>query len=753
MPKKLLLAFALSLIVFAPAHADENFSAMNPTVKVTAYKKLYTGQVLGIASGSGTVISADGLIITNNHVIFDEDEQKPFDTFEICITFDVQKEPVCKYTATLVANDKDFDLAILKISAKDVYGKPIPSLKYLDYQNGAAPKEQTQVQIVGYPASGGETITIAKGQISGFDTVNNHKYFKTDTDFDHGSSGGTALDADGNYIGIPTYIRSYAENVGYFLDLREALPWIRAHIQDAAKPNEKAEVQLQKNLARLETANDKHQLTFSDYPGLSVTLPNDWKFYEINDESFYAEQEKQAESVGISVYLNPYQYEIDKGYLDRLDEELAKIKKEYPDYKKEDAKIAGQSAWKLSYSYGNQEQYAYYIPYGYSLVSISYTINKDEADKQEKAIKEVLDSVKFTKPALENPPLQATISFDDPPFSVTVPEGWRIQENPSTDPMDLLAEAVQKGNFDGYMRWSYKQIPKDEKPLSTKDRAEQAAKGLEFSNSKLIYKKDDVVADGLNGFLYTYEYEGDKYQEMHKRLTLTLENGDFQFEIECDDLAAVFDKNLDDVKTMLESFKFTGGDEAKKGVYEFGSLNYSFSDIQYHRFAKEIGELADKGILQGYSDGTFKPEKPVTRAEALKLILMSKNDMEKEKGLGKEVNFTKYAAKDAFKFRDVTKRDWFNKFVQYAAEKKVLSGYADKSFRPQNPVTVVEALKMVVGVYEIQIWAGDTDPWYKKYMEKGYELGLIPRGLEDANHKLTRAELAYIVDSVYGQAK
>ncbi|MBN1258527.1 S-layer homology domain-containing protein [Candidatus Peregrinibacteria bacterium] len=753
MSKKLLFSLLLSIVFLLPAHADENFSAMNPTVKVTAYKKLYTGRILGIASGSGTVITADGLILTNHHVIFDENEQKPLDAFAVCVTFDVQKEPVCKYTASLVANDKDFDLAILKLDAKDVFGKTLPALKYLDYQNGVAPKEQTQVQVVGYPGSGGETITITKGQISGFDQFNSHTYFKTDTDFDHGSSGGTALDMDGHYIGIPTYIRSYAENVGYFLDLREALPWIREHLMAQASPDGKTGGRLRHELARLETANENRALAYSEYPGFSITLPEDWKFYEVGDEGFYAEQEKQAESVGLSVYFNPYQFEVDKRYMDKLDEELAKLKKEYPDYKKEEAVFAGQKAWKLTYSAYNQRQYAYYIPYGYCLLSLHYAIRLDEEEKQLRVIQPVLDSIELTLPPQTDPKLSRTIAFDDPPFEIAVEGRWRAMKNPGNHPLDLLAEAVREGNFDGFMRWNYRQTPKDERKLSPKDRMDEATKGLEYSDSKLIYKKEDVVADGLTGFLYTYEYEGEKYQEMHKRLTLTLQNGDYEFKIIYDDLSANFDKNLDEVKAILESFRFRGGDETRKGTYDFGPLDYSFSDVQYHRFAGAIGELADKGIVQGYPDGTFRPEKPITRAEALKIILISKNHMEKERGLGKEVNFTRYAAKDAFKFRDVAKRDWSNKFVQYAAEKEILSGYADKTFRPDNPVTTVEALKMMMGVYEIPLWQGETNPWYKKYMEKGYELYLIPRGLEDPNHKLTRGELAYIVNSVYSQAK
>ena len=108
---------------------------MNPTVKITSYKKLFTENVVAYGSGSGTVVTKDGIVITNNHVIFDEDEQKALDAFEICITFDVSQEPVCKYTGRLIARDKDLDIALLKINKDDVFGKRLPDLKFLNYKN------------------------------------------------------------------------------------------------------------------------------------------------------------------------------------------------------------------------------------------------------------------------------------------------------------------------------------------------------------------------------------------------------------------------------------------------------------------------------------------------------------------------------------------------------------------------------------------------------------------------------------------
>jgi len=758
MIKKLIFSLFASLIFVIPAFAatTEDFSQMSPTVKVTSYRKLFIGQALAYGSGSGTVITPDGVVVTNHHVIFDEEEFRPLDAFEICITFDVQKEPVCKYTARLMAYDKDMDIALLKINGTDVFGKTLPSLKYLDFNNNAVPKERTEISVVGYPASGGETITVTKGQISGFEKFNDYNYFKTDTDFDHGSSGGTALDSEGNYIGIPTYIRSYAENVGYFLDLREARKWIGENIgKDTIKDlptgqaGLKTENILKNDLARLSKANDDLKYTMADYPNLEVTLPAGWEFLQINDTSFFASQKNLSNPVGFSVHIADYQYEIDQGYMDKLDDELSDYKQNYPDYKKEDVTFAGQKAWKISYTSYDSKNYAYYIPYGYTIVGLSYSIDLNESDKQEAAMKAPLESFKFTKIPIKDPTLPDTIKFDDPLFQISAFGDFRIQKNNDKQSGTLLAEAVQKNNFEGSFAIYYEQIPKDERQLSAKERLDDATKNM--YGDKLLYKNDEVVLGGLKGFLYTYEYEGSKYQQIRKHLVTKIRNNDYEFSFEYDDLTADFDKNLGTIKNMLDSFKFNGEGAVSGIPNSYGNLGSTFNDVQFHRFAQAISDLSEKGIIKGYPDGGFHPEQLVSRGEALKIILESKNYLENDKKSKKAVDFSQYEKKNPT-FKDVNSFNPFLKYIQYAYEKKFLSGYSDGNFRPNQNVNLVEALKLIINTYEIPVWGGDTDPWYKKYMDKGFELSLIPYGMYDPAHNLTRAELAYLVSSVYKQA-
>ncbi len=750
MLKKLPLLLLALFLTTGLASANEDSSQMNPTVKVTSYKKLFIDQVVAYGSGSGTVVSPDGIVITNHHVIFDDDEFKPLDGFEVCITFAVKDEPVCQYTARLIAQDKDMDIALLKINEKDVFGNALPALKFLDYQSNIAPKEETEITVVGYPGSGGETITITKGQISGFEKFNERNYFKTDTDFDHGSSGGTALDPQGNYIGIPTYIRSYAENVGFFLDLREARGWIDENIVKTPIRDIATERLLEAELARLKKSNDDLKYVQELYPHASVTLPEGWEFIEINDDSFFASQKNLSNPVGFSVFTSDYQFEVGQGYLDKLDEELEGVQENFPDYKKEEITFAGEKAFKITYTSFSNKNTTIYIPYGYTMVGISYSIDLDESEKQEKAIKPALEAFSFTKSSLTVPALSDTLRFDDPPFEITAAGDFRFQKNREKRSSDLLAEAVQKDNFEGNVTLYYSQISKDERHLTAKERLDEIVKSL--SGRKLVYKNDEVVLGGLEGFLYTFEYEGRKYQQIRKRMSVSVRHDDYEFSIDYDDLTEDFDKNLPLIQKMLDSFQFKG-ELSELGIEtSYGNLGFTFNDIQFHRFAQAISALAEKEIVSGYKDGGFHPEQLVNRVEALKMILESKNHLETEKGSKKIVDFSQYAKKRV-SFWDVNSRHSLMKYVEYAKEKDFISGYGNRTFRPNQNVNLVEALKLIMSAYEIPVWAGDTDPWFKKYMDKGFELGLIPYGMYEPGHFLTRAELAFLVNTVYRQAK
>ncbi len=148
------------------------------------------------ASGSGVIISEDGYIVTNNHVIDGADQ--------INITLPNKKS----YKATLVGADPSSDLAVIKIEAK--------GLPYLVYGNSDDAKLGQWVLAIGYPLS--LDVTVTAGIISAKSrsiNINSRQskspvesFIQTDAAVNPGNSGGALINTNGELIGINSAIAS-----------------------------------------------------------------------------------------------------------------------------------------------------------------------------------------------------------------------------------------------------------------------------------------------------------------------------------------------------------------------------------------------------------------------------------------------------------------------------------------------------------------------------------------------------------------
>ncbi len=109
----------------------------------------------------------------------------------------------------------------------------------------------------------------------------------------------------------------------------------------------------------------------------------------------------------------------------------------------------------------------------------------------------------------------------------------------------------------------------------------------------------------------------------------------------------------------------------------------SFSDVEsgFHQEAS-INWLQQNGVVQGYSDGTFQPDKPVNRAEFLKMLYGT---------MGMDI----FDSSVKLPFSDVPKYEWYTKYVKQAYKDGVINGYPDGTFKPENEIDVLEALKIV----------------------------------------------------------
>lgn len=112
----------------------------------------------------------------------------------------------------------------------------------------------------------------------------------------------------------------------------------------------------------------------------------------------------------------------------------------------------------------------------------------------------------------------------------------------------------------------------------------------------------------------------------------------------------------------------------------------SFPDVSAsHENVKAIVTLFRAGLIAGYPDGRFGPERSINRAELLKILIGS---------IGTDAG----ELKPADCYPDVRASDWFSPYVCAAASRGWVNGYDDGLFKPERNVSLAEALKMFVNV-------------------------------------------------------
>ena len=165
-----------------------------------------------MASGSGVIISDDGYIVTNNHVVSGADQ--------VTVTLSDRKT----YTAKVIGADPSYDLAVIKIDAKN--------LPFMLYGNSNDTKIGQWVLAIGYPLNLDATVTAgiisAKSRSLGLNRDRTggtamavESYIQTDAAVNMGNSGGALINPNGQLIGINSAI---ASPTGYYNGYSYAIP-------------------------------------------------------------------------------------------------------------------------------------------------------------------------------------------------------------------------------------------------------------------------------------------------------------------------------------------------------------------------------------------------------------------------------------------------------------------------------------------------------------------------------------------------
>ncbi len=167
-----------------------------------------------IGGGSGFIVSSDGYIVTNKHVVSDTSAE-----------YTVFTNDGKKYKATVIARHPTLDLAVLKIDAHN-----LPTVQLSDSNNlmlgqdaiaiGYALGQFRNTVSVGIISGLSRNITASSPEGTGSESIND--VIQTDAPINPGNSGGPLLNSDGQVIGINVAMVSGAQNIGFSIPINQA---------------------------------------------------------------------------------------------------------------------------------------------------------------------------------------------------------------------------------------------------------------------------------------------------------------------------------------------------------------------------------------------------------------------------------------------------------------------------------------------------------------------------------------------------
>lgn len=148
-----------------------------------------------------------------------------------------------------------------------------------------------------------------------------------------------------------------------------------------------------------------------------------------------------------------------------------------------------------------------------------------------------------------------------------------------------------------------------------------------------------------------------------------------------------------------------------------------------------VDVLTKLEVLAGYEDGTFRPNGLISRAEFTKII-------SSVTGGTKSDNYPLYESD----FADVAKSHWAFKYILHCKALKLVDGYEDGTFRPDDNITLAETIKICLSAigYNNLITEQSSD-WSKPWIDMAYEYKLIDSKDKNSDSMVTRLEVAELV--------
>ncbi|MFA4891559.1 MAG: beta-propeller domain-containing protein, partial [Candidatus Gracilibacteria bacterium] len=155
----------------------------------------------------------------------------------------------------------------------------------------------------------------------------------------------------------------------------------------------------------------------------------------------------------------------------------------------------------------------------------------------------------------------------------------------------------------------------------------------------------------------------------------------------------------------------------------------AFSDVESDNpNIDAINYLQANEMVDGYDDGTYKPEANINRAEFLKIVMGA----------------TSYEPKGEDCFEDVGD-EWYAPYICKAKELELIDGYSDGTFKPGQEINFAEASRIVANLLGLPVDENYDENWFQMYVEALESAKAIPASIEDFGKTLTRGEMSDMV--------
>lgn len=160
----------------------------------------------------------------------------------------------------------------------------------------------------------------------------------------------------------------------------------------------------------------------------------------------------------------------------------------------------------------------------------------------------------------------------------------------------------------------------------------------------------------------------------------------------------------------------------------------SYPDIDSNDAAAEaVFDVSSLGIMEGFEDGTFRPEEKLTRAQFAKIAVTTMG--------------VRDASPVATDFSDVTADHWASGYIKFASDAKLINGVGDGLFAPESEVVLQDAIKIVVGILGRTAEAEAKGGYPSGYLAVAFGCDLTKNISATATDAITRGEAAQLISN------